>query len=40
MLTRNNCYTYFKIVGDFNPDDVSKLLLLHQLYLAKKAKAE
>lgn len=28
MNTRNNCYTYFKIVGDFNPDDVSKLLNL------------
>lgn len=28
MNTRNSCYTYFKIVGDFNPDDVSKLLNL------------
>ncbi|MBR6622730.1 MAG: DUF4279 domain-containing protein [Ruminococcus sp.] len=28
MKTRNSCYTYFKIVGDFNPDDVSKLLNL------------
>lgn len=28
MNTRNNCYTYFKIVGDFNPDDISKLLNL------------
>lgn len=26
MNTRNNCYTYFKIVGNFNPDDVSELL--------------
>jgi hypothetical protein len=26
--TRNSCYTYFKIVGDFNPDDVSALLNL------------
>lgn len=24
--TRNSCYTYFKIVGDFNPDYVSELL--------------
>ncbi len=28
MNTRNNCYTSFRIVGDFNPDDVSKLLNL------------
>ena len=28
MNTRNACYTYFKIVGNFNPDDVSKLLNL------------
>ena len=28
MNTRNSCYTYFKIVGNFNPDDVSKLLNL------------
>lgn len=26
MNTRNSCYTYFKIVGNFDPDDVSKLL--------------
>ena len=26
METRNSCYTYFKIVGNFNPDDVSELL--------------
>lgn len=26
MNTRNSCYTYFKIVGDFNPDEVSTLL--------------
>ena len=28
MDTRNSCYTYFKIVGDFNPDDVSSILNL------------
>ena len=28
MNTRNSCYTYFKIIGDFNPDDVSELLNL------------
>ena len=28
MHTRNSCYTYFKIVGNFNPDDVSALLNL------------
>ena len=28
MNTRNNCYTYFKIVGDFDPDDVTALLNL------------
>lgn len=28
MNTRNSCYTYFKIVGKFNPDDVSELLNL------------
>ena len=28
MNTRNSCYTYFRIVGDFNPDDVSALLNL------------
>ncbi len=28
MNTRNSCYTYFKIVGDFNPDYVSELLNL------------
>ncbi len=28
MNTRNSCYTYFKIVGNFNPDNVSKLLNL------------
>ena len=28
MNTRNNCYTYFRIVGDFNPDDVSERLNL------------
>ena len=28
MNTRNSCYTYFKIVGNFNPDDASALLNL------------
>ena len=28
MNTRNSCYTYFRIVGDFNPDDISALLNL------------
>ena len=28
MNTRNSCYTYFKIVGNFNPDDISALLNL------------
>ena len=28
MNTRNSCYTYFKIVGNFNPDDISELLSL------------
>ena len=28
MKTRNSCYTYFKIVGNFNPDDISALLNL------------
>ena len=28
MDTRNSCYTYFKIVGNFNPDEVSALLNL------------
>ena len=28
MNTRNSCYTYFKIVGNFNPDDISELLNL------------
>lgn len=28
MNTRNTCYTSFKIVGNFNPDDVSELLNL------------
>ena len=26
MQTRNSCYTYFKIVGDFDPDEVTDLL--------------
>ena len=28
MNTRNSCYTYFRIVGNFNPDNVSALLNL------------
>ena len=28
MNTKNSCYTYFKIVGNFNPDDISALLNL------------
>ena len=28
MNTRNSCYTYFMIVGNFNPDDISALLNL------------
>ena len=28
MQTRNSCYTYFKIVGDFDPDEVTRLLAL------------
>ena len=28
MNTRNSCYTYFRIVGKFNPDNVSALLNL------------
>lgn len=28
METKNECYTYFKIVGDFDPDYVSSLLNL------------
>ena len=28
MNTRNSCYTYFKIVGNLNPDDISSLLSL------------
>lgn len=26
MKTRNNCYTYFKIVGDFCPNKISEML--------------
>ena len=26
MNTRNECYTYFKIVGNFYPDEISELL--------------
>lgn len=26
--TRNSCYTYFKIVGNFDPNEVSRLLRL------------
>lgn len=28
MQTRNSCYTYFQIVGDFDPDKVTRLLAL------------
>ena len=28
MSTRNSCYTYFRIVGDFNPNEVTDLLNL------------
>ena len=28
MNTRNSCYTYFRIEGNFNPDDVTALLNL------------
>ena len=28
METKNSCYTYFKIVGNFDPDDVTKALKL------------
>ena len=28
MITRNSCYTYFCIEGEFNPDKVSELLNL------------
>ena len=28
MDTRNSCYTYFKMVGNFNPDNISELLNL------------
>ena len=28
MNTRTSCYTYFKIVGNFDPDDISELLNL------------
>lgn len=28
METRNRCYTYFRIAGNFNPDNVSELLNL------------
>lgn len=28
MNTRNSCYTYFRIVGNFNPDEISELLNL------------
>lgn len=28
MKTRNSCYTYFRIIGDFCPDKISELLEL------------
>ena len=44
MNTRNSCYTYFRIVGNFNPDDVTELLNLtpeeaHQIGLEFAEKA-
>ncbi len=27
-MRQNNCYTYFKIVGEFDPDSITKLLKL------------
>ena len=29
MKTRNSCYTYFKIVGEFDPQDISNILGLN-----------
>ena len=29
MKTRNSCYTYFKIVGEFNPQEISNILGLN-----------
>lgn len=26
MKSRNSCYTYFRIVGDFNPEEISSVL--------------
>ena len=26
MNTRNECYTYFKIVGNFHPEEISELI--------------
>ena len=26
MTNRNSCYTYFKITGNFNPDEISSIL--------------
>ena len=26
MNIRNECYTYFRIVGDFDPDEISGIL--------------
>lgn len=26
---RNHCYTYFKITGDFNPDDITRIIGLN-----------
>ncbi len=26
MKTKNTCYTYFAIVGNFNPDQITELL--------------
>ena len=36
MKTRNNCYTYFKIVGDFCPNKISEMLGLQPEMAWKK----
>ena len=28
MKSKNNCHTYFKIIGDFNPSEISSILHL------------
>lgn len=34
MCTKNTCYTYFKIVGSFKTDEISKML---ELFSDKKS---